>query len=540
MLIKKINLDISDGRISHAVNLQKMSVGDRIEIFLRRSGVPYSPDSSMSARMLAKKPDGEALYNDCEIDGDKIIYVITSQTIAAAGTVECQLRLTNTQEDIYLPKFDIIVSDNIETDVESTDEYSALMSLLEEAQARESVKNRVNNLFNETAAENYPSAYAVKALVRNFLVTTGYVTVSRDDVGYVFNVRQGLYDGSPVKGNVVRLAFNYSFRNDDDRLPVKLKIGEEDPISAFIYDSDQLPPSYIPNNTAVYCVYDGKEWRINTSFYDLIFNSEQQINRVYELSEACTNEQYPSAKCVYDYYMALAEIVIDRESKSSKVTTLSDKSTDEHYPSAKCVYDSLEAVKGEIDECEKLGNRVNELSAVSTEEQYPSAKCVYDNIKGLLPAVSEIPDVTLANSDEISNQASEARLKCLDIFDSKRVFIYTGDTAGGYIQAHIYKMNYDLQDSVFSIEDITPVPEKGTAGEKGDKGDAFTFDDFTAEQLASLKGEKGDTGAKGEKGDTGEAGADGYSPVRGTDYWTADDIAQIKNYVDTAIAGGEW
>lgn len=31
-------------------------------------------------------------------------------------------------------------------------------------------------------------------------------------------------------------------------------------------------------------------------------------------------------------------------------------------------------------------------------------------------------------------------------------------------------------------------------GEKGNKGDAFTYADFTAEQLASLKGEKGDNG----------------------------------------------
>ena len=32
-------------------------------------------------------------------------------------------------------------------------------------------------------------------------------------------------------------------------------------------------------------------------------------------------------------------------------------------------------------------------------------------------------------------------------------------------------------------------------GAKGDKGDAFTYSDFTAEQLAALKGEKGDTGS---------------------------------------------
>ena len=53
---------------------------------------------------------------------------------------------------------------------------------------------------------------------------------------------------------------------------------------------------------------------------------------------------------------------------------------------------------------------------------------------------------------------------------------------------------------------------QGPRGEKGDKGDAFTYSDFTAEQLAALKGEKGDTGAigpQGPKGDTGQQGPKG-------------------------------
>jgi len=33
---------------------------------------------------------------------------------------------------------------------------------------------------------------------------------------------------------------------------------------------------------------------------------------------------------------------------------------------------------------------------------------------------------------------------------------------------------------------------------------------------------------------------DGYSPVRGTDYWTDADIAEIRGYVDAAILGGKW
>ena len=69
---------------------------------------------------------------------------------------------------------------------------------------------------------------------------------------------------------------------------------------------------------------------------------------------------------------------------------------------------------------------------------------------------------------------------------------------------------------------------QGPRGEKGDKGDAFTYSDFTAEQLAALKGEKGDTGPqgpqgergpKGEQGIQGPAGNDGYTPVKGVDYF---------------------
>ena len=53
---------------------------------------------------------------------------------------------------------------------------------------------------------------------------------------------------------------------------------------------------------------------------------------------------------------------------------------------------------------------------------------------------------------------------------------------------------------------------QGVKGDTGNTGDAFTFDDFTPEQLASLKGATGDTGAtgsKGDKGDKGDTGAQG-------------------------------
>lgn len=105
--------------------------------------------------------------------------------------------------------------------------------------------------------------------------------------------------------------------------------------------------------------------------------------------------------------------------------------------------------------------------------------------------------------------------------------------------------------------------ETGPVGPQGEKGadGTMTFEDLTPEQKASLKGDKGDKGEagpqgvqgiqgpKGDKGDTGEQGpqgiqgvagtngtngTDGYTPVRGTDYWTQADQTSIINQLKSA------
>ena len=56
---------------------------------------------------------------------------------------------------------------------------------------------------------------------------------------------------------------------------------------------------------------------------------------------------------------------------------------------------------------------------------------------------------------------------------------------------------------------------KGDKGDTGSKGDAFTYADFTPEQLASLKGPKGDKGDTGAKGAAGAQGPQGPQGVQG-------------------------
>lgn len=72
----------------------------------------------------------------------------------------------------------------------------------------------------------------------------------------------------------------------------------------------------------------------------------------------------------------------------------------------------------------------------------------------------------------------------------------------------------------------------GPQGPKGDTGDT------------GPQGPKGDTGGtgpqgpKGDTGDTGPRGPAGHAPVKGTDYWTAADKAEIVADVLAALPDG--
>ena len=88
--------------------------------------------------------------------------------------------------------------------------------------------------------------------------------------------------------------------------------------------------------------------------------------------------------------------------------------------------------------------------------------------------------------------------------------------------------------------------DKGERGEKGDtgpqgetgaKGDAFTFDDFTPEQLESLRGPKGDTGATGPQGTEGAVGPQGEKGEPGKDAVIDATLTQEGAAADAAATG---
>ena len=77
----------------------------------------------------------------------------------------------------------------------------------------------------------------------------------------------------------------------------------------------------------------------------------------------------------------------------------------------------------------------------------------------------------------------------------------------------------------------TGLPSRGVQGEQGIQGIQGVKGDKGEQGIQGIQGEKGD---KGDKGDTGN---DGYTPVRGTDYWTTADTAAISADLDSKISG---
>lgn len=85
--------------------------------------------------------------------------------------------------------------------------------------------------------------------------------------------------------------------------------------------------------------------------------------------------------------------------------------------------------------------------------------------------------------------------------------------------------------------DLGEKGEKGDKGDPGEDGAAFTYDDFTEDQLLALKGEPGEQGIQGEKSDKGDPGESGIAEVVVSEPLFIDDEGAISIDAD-GLGGG--
>lgn len=77
-------------------------------------------------------------------------------------------------------------------------------------------------------------------------------------------------------------------------------------------------------------------------------------------------------------------------------------------------------------------------------------------------------------------------------------------------------------------------------GDENVVNDPEYYTAIQTEALLNAKGEAIFNDLKEHFSASGKDGEDGYTPVKGTDYWTEEDKAEIRSYVDEAILNGEW
>ncbi len=112
-------------------------------------------------------------------------------------------------------------------------------------------------------------------------------------------------------------------------------------------------------------------------------------------------------------------------------------------------------------------------------------------------------DATAPAPDPVENWIDKATGTLADV-----------ERAGNAAQAVADEVQRRLDNGDF-VGPQGPQGDTGPKGETGAKGDAFTFDDFTPEQLESLRGPKGDTGATGPQGTEGAVGPQGPQGAKG-------------------------
>lgn len=87
------------------------------------------------------------------------------------------------------------------------------------------------------------------------------------------------------------------------------------------------------------------------------------------------------------------------------------------------------------------------------------------------------------------------------------------------------------------INDVNKIKEDAENGlfngEKGETG-ASAYDIYLSNGGTLIENEWLES-LKGEKGKDGQNGQDGYTPIKGTDYWTNEDKKEIESYIDDKL-----
>ena len=186
---------------------------------------------------------------------------------------------------------------------------------------------------------------------------------------------------------------------------------------------------------------------------------------------------------------------------------------------------TYEQVKTLIEPKEDISNKITAFDSLLTDkDKYPTAIAVINYLKeyyydanevdGLIPDIKDGKDgVGIENIEtSISSEDNGLNPIVITLTDGTEYTVYTKNGSKG--------------------SQGTSVKVKSVATSLEDDGNNIVK--FTDGSTLTIK--NGSKGSQGEAGASGTNGKDGYTPVKGTDYWTNEDKAELKAMIQSDLS----
>ena len=140
-LITDITLELTGETKRFEVQAKQGDKGTRfVRVSLTNNGAEFEMPSGVTVIANIQKPDRKFCFNECTLEGNKVLVPLTNQALAVAGTAECDIEIRDGGGNLILSSqaFTIEIEKSMrdESAIESSNEFTALEKINAAEEAR--------------------------------------------------------------------------------------------------------------------------------------------------------------------------------------------------------------------------------------------------------------------------------------------------------------------------------------------------------------------------------------------------------------------
>lgn len=510
--------------------------------------------SDDNAKFRALKPDGTAVFNDCVIEPDGTVLVeLSAQTLAVEGHVSADVVIIGKSDEILATaNFCIIVEKApVGKDVESSNEFLALVEAMNQAVKKDQGKENSGKVLavgDDGIVVPTEIKVGDNSLVVSATINGGYQVVSCDttfdDIDKAYAAGSGMLMKASIADSSITViapfmrktdSNDYIFEFDDGSVIHAIAIGES---GTWTTTDVQIDANKIP--------YELSE-DVQTTFPDIVELESDTVKSGLDFAMYYAVAGMFAKYIVLDVQAAAGTVQISLQNLFDNAIAPALKNAHEH--GNKSVLDKFDESKDgkptySGKEIGGAGDFIIKMTVTSDDDvNYTVASCdkTVEQIDAAFNADKNIV-LAVATNDETN----------------KFILPLVYATPGlGYLfesfySSYLLSANIDKRDGTFFSMTQMPANALAYSNEAmpnvSDVGEALDElvpeshshkNKDTLDKLSVSDGKLQYNGSNvGLKGDKGADGTNGKTPVKGTDYWTSADKAEIVS--DTLAALPTW